>query len=130
MRITLFFLLILFAACSRSKTPGGVLPPDKMQVVLWDYIRADVYANEFLRADSSLNVNDESAKLQLALFAKHKITKEQFYKSYQYYLNHKGQLKEVLDSVMAVQQREILKPHSVGPDSAGRRIRPAMLDSL
>ncbi len=98
------FCCTLFAACSPNR-PDDVLAPEKMQQVLWDYIRADVYASEFIAKDSSKNTVAENAKLQLAVFNKHKISKEQFYKSYEYYASHNKEMRTMLDSITARQQR-------------------------
>ena len=98
------FYCTLFAACSPNR-PDDVLAPEKMQQVLWDYIRADVYASEFISKDSSKNAVAENAKLQLAVFNKHKISKEQFYKSYEYYASHNKEMRSMLDTITARQQR-------------------------
>ncbi|MFZ1528445.1 MAG: DUF4296 domain-containing protein [Ferruginibacter sp.] len=104
MKYLFIFCCTLFIACSPDR-PDDVLPPEKMQQVLWDYIRADVYASEFISKDSSKNAVAENAKLQLAVFKKHKISKEQFYKSYGYYASHNKEMRTMLDSITAGQQR-------------------------
>jgi hypothetical protein len=110
-----FMIAFLLISCSKSKVPSGILEPEKMQLVLWDYIRADVFANEFIRKDSSKNVELESARLQQQVFQLHKVTKEQFYKSYQYYLTHQLIMKEMMDTMVVRQQRAVeIKRDSMG----------------
>ncbi|RYD74363.1 MAG: DUF4296 domain-containing protein [Sphingobacteriales bacterium] len=104
MRRIFFVVMLGLAGCSESKFPKGVLEPEKMQAVYWDYIKADVFANEFVRRDTSKNIELENAKLQLQVFRLHKTTKEQFYKSYEYYLKNKDLMKAMLDT-MVVRQR-------------------------
>ena len=108
MRIALVILTAaLFFSCSKPKVPAGIIPPEKMQEVFWDYLRADVYANEFIRKDSARNVEVENAKLQQQVFMLHKTSREEFYKSYEYYLNHQSQMKSMLDTLQVRQQKII-----------------------
>ncbi len=102
--VILCALLFLFS-CSKRKIPGNVLGMEKMQAVYWDYIQADVFANEFVRRDSSKDMLIESARLQNKVFALHKVSKETFYKSYQYYLGKPLLLKELLDTMLVRQPK-------------------------
>ncbi len=102
----LLIAVVCLAACSKSKMPKDVLPPEKMQAVYWDYIKADVFANEFVRRDTSKKLETESAKLQAQVFLLHKVSREQFYKSYDYYLDHSDLMKNMLDT-MLVRQKAI-----------------------
>ena len=104
----LLIAVVCLTACSKSKIPKDVLPPEKMQAVYWDYIKADVFANEFVRRDTSKKLELESAKLQAQVFQLHKISKEQFYRSYNFYLDHSGMMKNMLDT-MLVRQKAIME---------------------
>ena len=88
-----------------------------MQEVFWDFIRADVYANEIIRLDSTKNVELENAKLQAQVFQLHKVSKEEFYKSYEYYLRHQQLMKSMVDTMMVRQQRlsEVKKDTTIQP---------------
>ncbi len=100
----MLFALFLFS-CTKSKVPDGILKPEKMQAVFWDYMRADVFTNIFIKIDSAKNAEIENARLQQQVFALHKITKDEFYKSYQYYLNHQELMKELMDTIVVRQQK-------------------------
>lgn len=105
-RALLFFLIVaLLFSCSKSKVPSGILEPEKMQEVFWDFIRADVYANEIIRRDPTKNVELENAKLQVQVFQLHKVTREEFYKSYEYYLKHQQLMKSMVDTMLVRQQK-------------------------
>ncbi len=108
MRFFLFVILIagLFA-CNKSKFPKDILEPEKMQAVYWDFLRADIFANEFIRRDTSKNSEAENAKLQLQVFKIHNISKEQFYKSYEYYLNNKDLMKAMIDTMLVRKKQEV-----------------------
>mgnify|MGYP001598272161 CR=1 FL=1 len=88
--------------------PRKHLPPEKMQAVYWDYLKADIFANEFLRRDTSQKPEVQSAKLQAQVFLLHKVSKEQFYRSYNFYLDHSDIMKNMLDT-MLVRQKAIIE---------------------
>lgn len=108
MRYLLFVMLLAcLAGCSKSKLPKDILEPEKMQAVYWDYLRADIFANEFVRRDTSKNAETENAKLQLQVFKIHKVSKEQFYKSFDYYLKNKDLMKAMLDTMLARRKQKV-----------------------
>jgi len=96
--------------CSNIKSKSsGILPKEKMQAVMWDIIGADVFTEQFIKKDSLKNLPIENMQLQNKIFAIHKITKVEFYMSYQYYLAHADQMKIILDSITAKAERERTK---------------------
>ena len=103
--ITVLLALFIFSCTRKNDLPPGILQPGKMQEVFWDYIRADVYTNNFMKHDSLLIPSVENLKLQNRIFKLHHITKEEFYKSYIYYSNHKELMTTMLDSMIAKQQQ-------------------------
>jgi len=102
----LLLSLLLINCSDKADLPEGILQPQKMQEVFWDYIRADVYANEFIRNDSSRNAITENLRMQDKVFRLHKTTREQFYKSYTYYSNHRDLMNAVLDSMISKNERQ------------------------
>jgi len=108
--LVVILVALLFSSCSKKKVPSDILMPEKMQAVYWDYIRADVFANEFVKKDSSKNIEIENARLQQAIFKLHKVTKSEFYKSYDYYLNHQLLMKEMIDTMLERQQKLVIIP--------------------
>ena len=96
------FTMIALASCGKkNKLPDGILQPDKMQAVLWDVIKADAFTKEFIKKDSSKDAVHENLKLQEEIFAIHHISKQDFYTSYDYYKSNPGQLKVIIDSIIA-----------------------------
>lgn len=102
----LLFGLGLLTSCGNNENPSGILKPQKMQAVLWDIIKADAFTNEFIKKDSAKNAVAENLKLQQEIFAIHKITKADFYKSYDYYQSNTTQFKIMLDSMIAQAERD------------------------
>jgi Domain of unknown function (DUF4296) len=96
----LLFVLVSITSCGSNGTPSGILKPDKMQAVLWDVIRADAFTADFIKRDSAKNAVEENLKLQQQIFAIHHISKDVFYKSYDYYKTHTPLLRVMLDSMI------------------------------
>lgn len=104
--ILLLSLVILAGSCSNNDTiPDGVLKPEKMQAVLWDVIKAEAFTTDYIKKDSSKNTNAENLKLQQQVFAIHKVSKADFYKSYDYYQDNAVQFKKIVDSMIAQAER-------------------------
>jgi hypothetical protein len=108
MKIVVFIILICcIAGCGeKHELPSGILKSEKMQEVLWDVILAEAYTTEFIKKDSSKNVQTENAKLQQQIFAIHKISKQEFYDSYNYYNSHIELMKTLLDSITTRGEKE------------------------
>lgn len=107
MRITILLAaLALVSSCENKNTvPAGILKPEKMQAVLWDIIKADVFTTEFIKKDSSKNAAAENLKLQQQIFSIHKISKADFYNSYDYYKTNTITFKKVIDSMITRAER-------------------------
>jgi hypothetical protein len=98
--------LALISSCgSKNQLPAGILKPEKMEAVLWDVIKADVFTTEFIKKDSAKNTTTENLKLQQQIFAIHKISKTDFYKSYDYYKLNTVAFKKILDSMIVRAER-------------------------
>lgn len=100
--LVLFITLLLLYSCNESK-PRDVLTPQKMQQILWDVVRANVLSEELARADSTKNQVVENSRLLEQVFIIHKISREQFDKSYGFYTSHPDLFKPILDSIEARQ---------------------------
>lgn len=105
-----FFLL----SCGNDQqTPSGILKPDKMQAVLWDIIRADAFTTEFIKKDTSKNDVSENLKMQQEIFSIHHISKNDFYKSYEYYKNNGNQMKAIIDSMVNQADRKKIRVKNI-----------------
>ena len=104
--VLIWLLLITVVSCSKSRVPKDILPPEKMQAVYWDYLKVDVFVNDYVRRDSGKNLEIESARLQNQVFQLHNISRKQFYSSYDYYLHNPGTFKPILDTLIKRRQDE------------------------
>ena len=112
-------VFILISCNSKNKIPSGILPPDKMQAVLWDIIRADAYTRNYIKIDTAKNALVENARLQKNIFAMYQVSKESFYNSYAFYKTNPMLFKTLLDSMTnkASRDRDINYQKKFSPDN-------------
>jgi hypothetical protein len=103
-KLPILFLAVLIFSC-KSSVPGDVLPPKKMQAVLWDVMQADAIAENYAATDSTFRGLSKHVNYYQKVFAIHRISKEQFTKSLVYYENHPSRLRPILDSMQSFAQR-------------------------
>lgn len=84
-----------------------------MQTVLWDIIKADAFTAEIIMKNPAKNGTAENLKLQQEIFTIHKITKDNFYKSYEYYKENPGKLKVIMDSMIIQAERNKAKNFTI-----------------
>lgn len=86
-------------SCSdKEKIPAGVLSKVEMESVLWDMIQAERFTAAF-KNDSTHNLKAENFKLYAQVFAVHDISKQDFIKSYKFYLSRPDIAKVMFDSL-------------------------------
>lgn len=111
MRVFVGLLIVGFVvavACSDDKkVPSNVIAKDEMESILWDMMLADRYSAQYLLKDSlKMDVKLETFKLYEQVFQVHKITREEFLKSYKYYLQRPDITKVIFDSLAARGSRQ------------------------
>ena len=109
MRIVKSILIIfIFIGCTHSnKTPRGILSDDKMRFIIWDMLRADEYANNFLISDSTLDIKVEKAALYEQIFKLHSTKADVFKKSLTFYQTNPVLLKVIIDSLRIEERKAI-----------------------
>ena len=105
------FFIVFLSSCSDNDVPRNILSVEKMKPILWQQLKAEIYTKENLVLDSVKNkhLSFENEKLQMQIFKNNNITKDEFYKSYAYYLSHEDKLGLILDSLIAQQTRANLE---------------------
>jgi hypothetical protein len=98
--IALICTVSLFSCGNKQDLPQGILKPAVMQKVMWDVLRADAFTFDFIKRDSAKRPEAENVKLQQQIFAVHKVSKEDFYKSYNFYKVHPDLMQPILDSMI------------------------------
>lgn len=119
--LSVFTFCIVLVACSdKEKVPGDVIPKVQMEKILWDMVQAERYSSVFLVKDSAKNVKEETFKLYEQIFSIHKTTKEEFIKSYRFYLSRPDIARVMFDSMAshANRIREEMNKAQAAADSA------------
>ena len=96
---------VLTGCSNKDQAPAGILPKEKMEEVLWDMIQAERFTSTFVAKDSSKNVKTENFKLYAQVFSIHQITKEEFIKSYKFYLSRPDIARVMFDSLASKANR-------------------------
>ena len=114
---TLVICLLMVACSNDGAVPKDILPPARMQNVLWDLIQADKFSVLFLSKDSAKNVKEERIRLYEDVFRIHHISKEEFEKSYKFYLSRPDISKVMFDSLAAFANRKRADVYSHPPSA-------------
>ncbi len=91
----------LVSCTDKDKIPKDVMGKEKMQKVLMDIIQAERYKESFITPDSSKDQKAETFKLYAQVFALNKISKEEFIKSYKFYMGRPDIAKGIFDSLQS-----------------------------
>jgi hypothetical protein len=100
-----FLLLVSIASCNNDAVPKDVLTERKMEKVLWDILRADEMVAYQFELDSTIDKRNKSIQLYQQIFIVHKVTPEEFKRSFKYYQTHPSKLKIVLDSLRSTSNK-------------------------
>lgn len=117
--ITGISLAAVFSACSdKNKVPSDVLDREEMETVMWDMILADRYAITYLPMDSvkRKDIKTETLKLYDQVFQVHKISREEFVKSYKFYLSRPDISKVMFDSIASRANRKRDEQYNKPPE--------------
>lgn len=112
-------LILAVSGCSdKNSVPSGILPHEKMEAVMWDIIQAEQYSSSFLAKDSAhVNLKLENLRLYDEVFRLHQVSREEFRKSYQYYMSRADIAQALFDSLLA-------KGNRLRTESYSRPYRP------
>lgn len=100
----LFAMYLIACGGDEKKIPKDILPINQMKFIVWDLIQSGEYAKSFIEKDTSKK-NINTAYLAAALKL-HKISKEDFFKSFNYYQAHPLLNQELFDSITSYAQRQ------------------------
>jgi len=94
--------MVIAAGCTdKDRTPSGIIPRENMEKILWDMVQADQYATAYLLKDSArIDVKMETLKLYEQVFRLHNVSRDQFRKSFQYYLGRPDLTRPLFDSLL------------------------------
>ena len=111
----LFLFLLSFTSCvNNDKIPPGIVVRDSMPRILWDIAVADQFSKQFIIKDSAkIDARQETMKVYQQVFQVHHITRDEFEKSYQFYVSRPDLMKIIYDTLFTYankQRTESYKP--------------------
>ena len=114
MRPLAFLLLISLFSCRRADSiPSDILAPEKMELVMWDMMRADQFnLDHVFSKDSTADRKAKSLELYRRIMALHEITQDEFRRSFYYYRARPELLRVVMDSLnrRSIYQLDVITP--------------------
>lgn len=108
-------ILLIFVACTNNtKIPSDIIGKEKMEKILWDMVQADRFVQTFImvKKDSSEDKKKEAAIFYERVFQMTGISRDEFIKSYKYYLSRPDITKTLFDSISARADRRRAEVHS------------------
>ena len=91
---------LLFSCSGGDHTPSGILGRQKMETILWQLMQTDEFTSAaFPLRDSIHNLTTERIRRYKQVFALNQTSKEEFEKSYRYYMAHPDITKVMFDSI-------------------------------
>jgi len=121
--------IVLIVGCSeKDNIPSGILDKEEMGSILWDMMQADQYASSYLIKDSAkVNVKMETLKLYEEVFRLHKVSREEFRRSFQFYQDHPDITRVLFDSLIARgnRMRSESYSHPSAPTPSVPAVKPA-----
>ena len=113
--IPVILIFLQWGCSNKGNTQPAILNKDKMAAVLWDIMRANSFTELYIKKDSLKNATLENMKLQQQIFTIHNVSKEAFYKSYNYYSLQPDQMRVILDSIAARSERNRIQVYQQPP---------------
>lgn len=100
-------LFSAFFSCTyNTKVPSNIIPKAEMEKIMWDMLQADRFVNDFLPKRGDTTYDDTAVfKVYQNVFKVHNITRDEFLKSYKFYLGRPDILKTMFDSISVQAQR-------------------------
>ena len=103
-KTSVFFLIFFLCSCNPNSIPQEVIKPEKMKHLLFEKIMLDEYASSFLPNDSNRNPFNNDSMMSL-ICAHYQVTLIDFKKSYNYYKTHSSLMQQLVDSMLAIQEK-------------------------
>lgn len=100
----------IFMACSSRPVPDGIIPPEKMEKVVYDLMQVDEFINNFVYKDSSIDIKKQRSIYYEQVFKIHNTTRKDFFTSFKYYEQRPEIQKTLFDSLYNSASRKKVEP--------------------
>jgi hypothetical protein len=105
-----WLIILVIAGCTdRNKIPSGIIEQPRMEKILWDMIQADRYVASFIVPDKTQDSaikKEKAAALYEQVFRLNKISRDDFLKSYKFYLGRPDLTKIMFDSISSRAEKQ------------------------
>lgn len=116
--LLLGFGILVFSCNNKSEKPEKLLSRDKMEDILWDLMRADLFINNYMLVkDTGLDKKKQGIELYSQILKLHKVSQDQFRESFLYYRSQPDELKVLMDSLSHHSDSSQLKQAAKVPKS-------------
>ena len=126
----LLTLLLLAGCAGKDKVTSGIIPIDKMKTIVWELIQTDTYTDLYLGKDSASTARLETLRLYTQVLQLHQVSREDFRKSFQFYIDRPDLSRELFDSVQALGARDRAAHPAVMPSNTfpvGKGAAPGLI---
>jgi hypothetical protein len=123
-------ILIVSGCTDNKKIPPGIIEQPRMEKILWDMMQADRYVASFIvpdRRDDSAVKKEKTAVLYEQVFRLNKISRDDFLKSYKFYLGRPDLTKVMFDSIAARADRQRNEMYRTSPRKSMLSRRDSLL---
>lgn len=105
--ISMLLFISVIGCTDSQQIPDGIIGKREMEKILWDMVQADRYVNYYIvnKIDSTIDKKKESAIFYERVFQMNGITRQEFIKSYKFYLGRPDITKVLFDSIAARAER-------------------------
>lgn len=98
-------MLFLVSCSGKNKVPSDLIQPRQMQQIMMDILIVDAVNTQRSITDTTIKLKEYNIASLLKVLQNYKVSRELFFKSYDYYLNNPSILKPIADSLVAEANR-------------------------
>jgi hypothetical protein len=125
-KVVIVSLLFISIGCTSSPVPKNIIPPERMQKMVYDLIRIDEFVNNFVIKDSAVDIKKKRSMLYEQVFKVNKTSRKEFYLSYKYYQQHPDIQKGLYDSLYEKINRQKVEESKPKPEKAKPKTEKAV----
>ncbi len=112
--LVVIIIFVLIACKGPSSVPSSILGYDEMKGIMWDMAQVDEFATVYVHGTPE-KVKHENLLMYQKVFVLHKISNDEFTKSYSFYKTHPIQQKILMDSLIQFSNRQRLDRYIPAP---------------
>lgn len=131
--LLIFVIVFAFGCADKSKIPKDIIPQERMEKIMWDMLQADRFVNQYVdKPGDTVEKKEEMFKVYQKVFNLHGISRDEFLKSYKFYLGRPDITRTIFDSISAQAERKRKEIYETKVDTMKRKSDSARarIDSL